>query len=87
MAREAKPFKFTLSKEEAAELLEPSGQGGHQGLHKLLLKQLKDGNRVITLTDTQLGKLLRYMTMYKSGGFQGRLRKAFRRSLSNLIAA
>lgn len=80
VAREAKLFVFELTDREAAELKVPVGSGGHQSLHRRLLEQLEQGNTV-TFTDQQLGALIRYMTQYEQGGFQGRLRKAFDRSL------
>ena len=86
MTREAKPIKLTLTGTEAAQLLEPAGEGGQQQLADFLRDQLKGGNLDISLDDTELGKLIRYMTQYGSGGFQGRLQRAFRRPLRSLIA-
>lgn len=82
-----RPIVFTLTDEEAAYLLVPVGDGGQQTFHEGLLAQLQSGNRAVAFTDDQLGKLIRYMTQYGPGGFQGRLRKAFRRSLLELLAA
>lgn len=87
MGKKPRPFVFDLTKKEAAELLQPSGEGGHQGLHEDLLAQLQNSNLVIQLTDAQLGKVIRYMTQYKSGGFQNRLRRAFKRSLVDLVSS
>jgi hypothetical protein len=84
MGRQATPIAFTLTSSEAAEILKPSGQGGHQSLHKRLLAQLANGNLSLSFDDAQLGELVRYMS-YGSGGFQGRLRKAFKRSLLETI--
>lgn len=81
-----RPFTIELTEVEIRELLVPSGDGGHQLLHDELRHQLVDGNRVVTLNDEQMGKLMRYMTQYGSGGFQGRLQRAFRRSLLTLIS-
>lgn len=85
MARAPREFKFTLTAAEAAELEAPSGQGGHQNLHKRLLNELADGNRTVTFDDEELGELIRYATQYGSGGFQGRLRRAFQRSIIELF--
>jgi hypothetical protein len=86
MARPPKPFSFKLTPPEIAEMQAPSGQGGHQGLHQ----RIRDGLAVgptVTFTDDQLGELIRYMSQYGSGGFQGRLRRAFIRSLCDQIGA
>lgn len=82
-----RPIVFTLTEAEAAELLAPIGNGGQQTFHEGILAQLQNGNRAVAFTDDQLGRLIRYMTQYGPGGFQGRLRKAFRRSLIELLAA
>ncbi|HSC19771.1 MAG TPA: hypothetical protein VLC74_12755 [Rhizomicrobium sp.] len=84
MAKEPKPFELTLSDDEKSELAVPLGQGGHQYLHDAILAQLAHGN-VVTLNDTELGKLIRCMTQYGSGGFQGRLRRAFLRPLKEVL--
>jgi hypothetical protein len=86
MPREAKPFVFVLWDAEIAELQEPSGEGGHQTLHKMILERLADGKKTVTLNDNQLGQLIRYMTAYGSGGFQERLYRAFIRSIHELLA-
>jgi hypothetical protein len=78
-----KPIEFTLTVDEAAELLEPSGEGGHQSLHARLIDQLQNGNLVLKFDDAHIGELFRYMTYgwdSKGGGFQSRLKKAFLRS-------
>lgn len=80
MPREPKPFEFQLTDAEIDEIRNAAGEGGHQGLHRRLMEQLDHGP-VIILDDAELGALIRYMTQYKSGGFQGRLRAAFERSL------
>ena len=82
-----RPFVISLSDLEADALLEPSGEGGHQTLHEQLRAQLANGNRTVTLDDGELGKIIRYMTQYGSGGFQGRLKRAFRRPLLELMAS
>lgn len=86
MARQAKPFTFELQLDEIVEMQAPSGQGGHQGLHERIRAQLARGNSV-TFDDQQLGELIRYMSQYGSGGVQGRLRRAFIRSVCEQIGA
>ena len=86
MGREPRPFVITLTPQEAAEMLAPSGAGGHQQFHEEIRSQLQNGNLSVQLGDSQLGKVIRYMTQYRSGGFQGRLQKAFRRSLIELLS-
>ena len=85
MPRDARKARLTLNRSEADALLEPAGEGGQQGFHEMLRAQLKDGDLSVELGDADLGKLIRYMTQYGPGGFQGRLRNAFRRSLLALI--
>jgi hypothetical protein len=84
MPREAKRFEFHLTEAEANEIRNAHGSGGHQGLHRRLTDQLENG-LVVSLNDAELGELIRYMTQYKSGGFQGRLRAAFERSLRDQL--
>lgn len=79
-----KPFEFHLTQAEADEINNAAGEGGHQSLHRKLVDQLKNGN-VIYLDDAGLGEVIRYMTQYKGGGFQGRLRNAFERSLKEQL--
>ena len=86
MGRERRPIKITLTQSEADELLVPAGEGGHQQLQDHLRSQLADGNLTIQLGDAELGKIIRYMTQYGSGGFQGRLQRALRRPLTVLIS-
>ena len=85
MAKEPKPFVFQLTKAEADEITGPVGEGGHQGLHRRLIDELEAGDQTVTFNDCELGELIRYMTQYKSGGFQGRLRRAFIRSLKDQL--
>jgi hypothetical protein len=85
MPRTPRPFVMTLTPQEAAELQRPSGRGGHQTLHTKLRAQLAAGNLTVTLTDDELGFLIRYMTQYRSGGFQSRLKRAFRRPLRVIL--
>jgi len=86
MSRKPKPFNFTLLPTEVAELQAPSGKGGHQGLHSRLRVELAVGPTV-TFDDAEMGELIRYMSQYGDGGFQGRLRRAFIRSLCGQIGA
>jgi len=86
MGRTPRPIELTLSQSEANEILRPSGQGGHQSMHKKLLAQLANGNLTVSFDDQHMGELIRYMS-YGSGGFQGRLRKAFKRSLLDAIGS
>jgi len=87
MPNTARPITITLTADEAAEILTPVGSGGQQSFQKELISQLQGGNLVISLNDEQVGKLFRYMTQYGRGGFQGRLQKAFRRPMRDLLAA
>ncbi len=64
----------------------PAGDGGQQGCHKRLMQQLAE-SPTIRLSDEELGELIRYMSRYGSGGFQGRLQKAFLRSIARQIGA
>lgn len=86
MAREPRPFRIALTSQEALELLVPSGEGGHQQLQDELRSQLANGNLTVELTDAELGRVVRYMTQYGSGGFQERLRRAFHRPLSEMLS-
>ena len=85
MAQIAAPIPLTLTTEEAAEILTPAGSGGQQTFQQGLIDQLQGGNLTIRFDDNDLGKLIRYMTQYGPGGFQSRLRKAFRRPLLELF--
>ncbi len=81
----ARRFSFSLTPEEAALISRPAGSGGHQGIHRRLSLQLAAGQNVVELDDRQFGELVRHITQYGSGGYQGRLRKAFDRSLRELL--
>lgn len=87
MGKQARPIVLTLTAAEVAEIMTPAGEGGQQGFQQQIINQLQGGNYTVAFDDDQLGKLIRYMTQYGPGGFQGRLRKAFRRPLLELIAA
>jgi hypothetical protein len=87
MGKAPRPIMLTLTADEAMELLAPAGEGGQQIFQQQIINQLQGGNLVVAFDDDQLGKLIRYMTQYGRGGFQGRLQKAFRRPLLKLIAS
>jgi hypothetical protein len=84
--RAPKPFEFTLTPQEIAVLQAPAGDGGQQGYHKRLMEQLAE-SPTIRLSDEELGELIRCMSRYGSGGFQGRLQKAFLRLIARQIGA
>lgn len=81
----AKPFVLTLNTDEIALLRQPAGSGGHQSLHRRLNEQLSQGDSLI-LDDAEIGQVLRYMSQYGSGGFQGRLREALIRPLREVLS-
>ena len=83
--KSARPIPISLTHDEADVLKAPVGAGGQQGFHQMIVNQLQGGNLVVMLDDDELGKLIRYMTQYGQGGFQGRLRKAFQRPLRGLL--
>jgi hypothetical protein len=79
-------FVFTLEPDEAAYITQTTiaGRGGLQSLQRKLQDQLSQGSTV-RFDNAGLGQLIRYMTQYRDGGFQGRLRNAFERSLRQLL--
>lgn len=77
-------IRLKLTPEEVAELKKPvEGKGGYQTLLRRLEPEISK-NGSITIDDETLGKIVR-MCAYGSGGFQGRLRAAFRRSVRDLL--
>ena len=84
MARAAIPFHFILTQGEIDQIRNAVGSGGQQTLHRRIVSELDLNNGAVTFDDEQLGTLIRYMTQYGPGGFQGRLRAAFIRSLKEL---
>ena len=82
--RQPKALIITLTEDEAQEIRGAVGSGGHQSLHRRLTSELARGLEV-SFSDEQLGELIRYMTRYGSGGFQSRLRRAFKRPLEELL--
>jgi hypothetical protein len=76
--------RFLLNSNEIAELQKPvNGSGGYQILLRKLQPMMRK-NGSLTLDDETLGRVVR-MCAYGSGGFQGRLRAAFRRSIRELL--
>ena len=86
MGRAPRPFTITLTPQEASECWSRPARVAISKLHEAIRSQLAKGDFTIELTDANLGKLIRYMTQYGSGGFQGRLQRAFRRPLMDLLA-
>lgn len=75
---------FKLTQSEQAEIQKSlNGQGGYQTLLSELQGQLKS-NGTLTIDDEQLGRIVR-MCCYGSGGFQGRLKAAFRNHVRGLM--
>ena len=85
MSNAAVRFKFELTEAEITEIRNAVGSGGQQTLHRRLVGDLDANGGTVTFSDEELGLLIRYMTQYGSGGFQSRLRKAFQRSLKELL--
>lgn len=94
MPKKAKKFSLTLTPAEASEIKNPplSSVGGRQQLERSLYGQLQTTPHQVSLDDKGLGKLLRYMSQYDGanppaggGGLQGRLYRAFSRSLKNKL--
>ena len=76
---------FRLSLAERAELAKTvNGQGGYQTLLRELYP-LVHASGDLTIDDDQLGRIVR-MCAYGSGGFQGRLRAAFKSHVNSLMS-
>ena len=74
-----------LRANEIAELQKPIvGRGGFQTVARALVRSLDAAAGVLELDDALLGKVVRYAS-YAQGGFQGRLRDAFRREICSLL--
>jgi len=86
MSKAPRPFAIRVNKFEASVILEYERAGGFQDFHRSIADQLQDGRLEVVFDDEGLGKLIRLMTQYGSGGFQGALKKAFRRNLGRMIA-
>lgn len=84
MPNQPKPFEFTLTAAEADEIRNAQGEGGHQGLQHRLVQKLGTG-LTLQQNNAELGEVIRYMTQYKGGGFQARLRSAFERLLRSQL--
>ena len=75
---------FQLTQTERTELDKPvNGQGGYQTLLTELQSQVAPDGK-LTVDDEQLGRIVR-MCRYGSGGFQGRLKTAFRAHVRGLM--
>lgn len=76
---------------QAKHIIDPSGPGGHQAFHRRLLEKMKtldDGSAEWEFDDAEFGELMRhwqYGWESGSGGFQGRLRKAFGAKISMML--
>ena len=83
MPRLAKPMEFDLTPQEAAYILDTpvSGEGGRQSFQRQLQGQLEAHPYKVSLDDSQVGRLCRYIAEPEGGGNQNRLRNAFGRSL------
>ena len=76
---------LTLTPAEQSELMKQiNGLGGWQTLFAEL-QALLQANGNITLSDELLGRIVR-MAHYTQGGYQGRLRKAFGRSVKSMVS-
>lgn len=76
---------FHLTPAEAAALATlAAGSGGFQTLTIELQAQLK-ANGSITLSDAQVGAIVRAIGKYSKGGFQSRFRRAFGRSIRDYV--
>ena len=78
--------KIELTPEELEILCRPiNGQGGFQGLLRGLQRNLDRKTRVLTVTDEQFGRIVRYTSQYGWGGFEGRL-EAIRKNFPRFFA-
>jgi hypothetical protein len=76
---------FNLNADEVAALMRPlNGGGGFQSFGRSLQRAVK-ANGEISLTDAQLGRVIRHIR-YTTGGFESRLIDAFGRSLRDILA-
>jgi hypothetical protein len=75
---------FVLSEQEMAILTIPfPGPGGAQSLFRQLWRLLDRKTGKISLTDEQVGRIFRYARYAEGdGGYEGRLRNSFGRSLA-----
>ena len=69
---------ITLSGAEIDALMHPiAGQGGFQGLLRLLQSKLDQQTGIIELTDEDRGKICRYAYDYGNGGWENQLKTIF----------
>jgi hypothetical protein len=80
----AAPFVFVLTKEEIDAIGEPVGEGGQQDFRQMLLDQLADEQQTVTLGDEDFARLVRLITRGQ-GGHQNRMRRAFIRSIREML--
>ena len=72
--------KVQLNPEEVEILRRPiKGEGGFQGLLRGLQRNLDRKTGVLTVTQEQFDRIIRYTSQYGWGGFEGRL-EAVRRN-------
>jgi hypothetical protein len=76
-------FRFTPA-EVSALNIPANGQGGFQSLIRTLQTALDPATRTIEMTDSMIGKVVRYLS-YKPGGFEGRLATGFQRNITNFM--
>lgn len=76
--------QFKLTPAERTEILKPvNGTGGYQTLLRDLQQTLQPDGTLV-LDDELLGRVVR-MCRYGNGGFQGRLKSAFRTHIRDLM--
>jgi len=85
MTKSPKPFVFQLAPREIAELPDPQGSGDGAELCRMMKEQLATSGDTVTLTDSQMGCLLRHMVRNGDPFHEGMYR-AFTRSLFELTA-
>jgi hypothetical protein len=75
-----------LTDQEAVAILGgPTESRSHRPMQRMLIDQLQGGGRHVTLSDRQLGQLIRLMAENGSGSFSDRLRQAFLRPIRELL--
>jgi hypothetical protein len=82
------PTVFRLTAEESQVILCPPGTGGYQEFERRIHHQLfgcGEFTGVVTLDAENFVRLVRYLGGYGDGVFQSRLRRAFTRSLCDMI--
>lgn len=77
---------FELEPGEIAALDMPiQGQGGFQSFGRRLQEQVDRQSSTVTLSDADLGRIVRHMIYDPDGSFEQRLRTAFGRNLRRII--